>query len=174
MIDCPNGEMRDRLPDFVHGRLGAVAHAEVAAHTAACAACAAEVALLRDLRVALGGVPSVDVGRIVGALPTPPVRGARVLVPRERHARRFDWRVAAAVAGIAVIGGSALVVSRARPNGDREIQQVAVRVSMDADLAGATIGELEELLEELESFDGLPAGEPEATLPTPDAVEIEP
>jgi hypothetical protein len=38
---------------------------------------------------------------------------------------------------------------------------------MDADLAEASAVELEELIEELETFDGLPAGEPEPGLATP-------
>ncbi len=53
MIDCPNGEMRDRLPDFVHDQLTASLRAEVSAHLAGCAACAAEVTLLHELRVTL-------------------------------------------------------------------------------------------------------------------------
>jgi anti-sigma factor RsiW len=190
MIDCPNAEIRDRLPDFVHGQLGAAARAEVAAHTAICAACAAELALLRELRATLRAAPSVDVTRIVSALPAAPARVAPRGPALARPTwRRFDWRVAAAVVAMAAAGGSVVVLSRYGGTGDgapvpgSQVAQTpdsggvaattdvgtlrVATVSIDADLADATAGEIEELLAELETFDGLPAGEPESTLPTP-------
>src|SRR3712207_5086295 len=107
MIDCPNGEIRDKLPDLVHGQLEAPVHAEVSAHVASCAACRAEVGLLRELRASLSATPSVDVTRIVAALP-------RSLAPSRppragRRWERFDWQVAAAVVVLAVGGGSAAI-----------------------------------------------------------------
>jgi hypothetical protein len=76
---------------------------------------------------------------------------------------------------LAVGGGSAAVLSvRARDaSSDRpqSVQRVttpapsqevaATDLSIDADLAEASVGELEALLDELETFDGLPAGEPD-------------
>jgi anti-sigma factor RsiW len=175
MTDCPNVEIRDQLPDFVHDQLSATARAAVVAHAATCAACAAELALLRELRSTLRSGPAVDVGRIVAALPAPTPTGG----PQRRSGGRrvLNWRIAAAVAALVAGGSSAAIlggrlrdpdanrsaaVSRtpAQPLQVREVATAAV--SIDADLADASVVELEALLEELEAFDGLPAGEPEA------------
>src|SRR5438094_5329341 len=110
MTDCPNAEMRDRLPDLLHERLNASTRAAVMAHIETCAACGAELVLLREARVALSsGVRSVDAAAIARAVV------ARVPVPAVSATRRrtwVDWRIAAAVAFIAV-GGAAFVALRA-------------------------------------------------------------
>jgi len=105
MIDCPRTDVRDRLPEWVHGRLGASDAAVIADHVRACAPCTGEVALLRDLRSALSVEPRVDVARIVAAVAqaTPPAR--RLEAQRPGHGAR--WRryvgVAALAAGIAAV-----------------------------------------------------------------------
>jgi anti-sigma factor RsiW len=177
MIECPNGEIRDRLPDLVHGQLDPVTRVAVTAHVAACVACAAELTLLRELRASLRAAPPVDVTRIVAALPRsrrPATGFGRVA---QRAWDRFDWRIAAAVVALAVGGGSA-VIWNATSRGDgsasvpvRPQPVAAARLTIDADLADASTVELESLLRELESFDGLPAGEPEPLLPSPGPVE---
>lgn len=187
MIDCPNDEMRDRLPDLVHDQLSAAARAEVAAHVAACAACAAEVALLRQLCWTLRAAPAVDVPRIVAALPSPRRHVAGTARSAKPAWARFNWRIAAAVAALAVGGGSAAVWSRmGQQSGARNetpipsqtdagVQRVAANnVSIDADLGEASTAELEALLRDLDSFDGLPAGEPEPMVPSPSDSEIQP
>ena len=65
MTDCPNAEIRDLLPDLVHGRLDATARADVERHVRDCDDCAAEVTLLRELRTAFHASPRVDVAAIV-------------------------------------------------------------------------------------------------------------
>lgn len=173
MTECQNTEIRDQLPDFVHGQLSAPAHAAVAAHVSSCAACASELALLRHIRQALHVAPAVDVARIVATLPAP-AREPRAHLDRSAW-RRFDWRIAAAVVALVIGGGSAAVLSvRSRDGGlgrSAVVQQVpeatpppplaATDLSIDADLAEASVVELEALLDELEMFDGLPAGEPD-------------
>lgn len=110
MIDCPNAEMRDRLPDLLHERLDVSTRAAVMAHVENCAACSAELVLLREARVALSsGVRSVDAAAIARAVV------ARVPVPALSTTRRrtwVDWRIAAAVAFVAV-GGASFVALRA-------------------------------------------------------------
>ncbi|MDP1891139.1 MAG: zf-HC2 domain-containing protein, partial [Gemmatimonadaceae bacterium] len=72
MTDCPNGVMRDLLPEYAHGVLGADDAARVAEHLAACAMCRAELALFGRVQGALAmGVPRMDVAAIVAALPKP-------------------------------------------------------------------------------------------------------
>src|SRR5256885_12154113 len=109
MTDCPNAEMRDRLPDLLHERLDASARAVVMAHVAECDDCRAELALLREARVVLSsGVRSVDVASIARVVV------ARARVPAVRTTRRrtwADWRIAAAVAFVAV--GASIVAIRA-------------------------------------------------------------
>ena len=182
MIDCPKGEIRDQLPDFVHDQLSPSARADVAEHVADCAACAVELALLRELRGTLRAAPAVNVARIVAALPAPPRSAGRGWMTGTRS-RLADWRIAAAVAALIVGGGSAAVLGggRRRADADRErvaqqtpataiagssreqVQQVATNgLSIDADLTEASVIELEALLDDLESFDGLPSSEPEA------------
>jgi anti-sigma factor RsiW len=177
MIDCPNGEIRDRLPDFLHDQLDARARHAVAAHVAGCAACAAELALLREVRATLRSTPTVDTARIVAALRSE-ARADRGARSARESWRRLDWRIAAAIAVLAVGGGSAAVLSgrlrEPEAAGVRAVEQpvrvqevAAADLSIDADLGEASLVELRELLDDLESFDGLPAGDPEppAALP---------
>ncbi len=102
MHDCSNAEIRDLLPDLLHGRLDAETRAQVEAHVARCADCAAELSVLRDLRAAMHTAPSENVASIVAAIPAhrPNVRQTWV-----------GWRVAAAVT-LLVGGASSVVVIR--------------------------------------------------------------
>lgn len=96
MTECSRADIRDRLPDWVHGTLGAQPTAEVAAHLGECALCRAEVALLRDARSALeAAAPRVDTARVAAALATAK-RHAR---PRSRPASA--WRSAVGVMALA-------------------------------------------------------------------------
>ena len=107
MSDCPNAEIRDRLPDLLHDRLDAPTRARVLAHIDGCADCRSELELLRSMRGSIErGTPRVDVDRIVAALPKPGT--VRVVAQRRLH---ISWRIAAAVTFIAV-GGTSLVVMR--------------------------------------------------------------
>ena len=101
MNDCPNADVRDLLPDLVHGRLDAATRAMVESHIAGCADCRAELALLRDLRGSFQGTPRIDLGAIAAALPA--YRGG--------SARRswVGWRAAAAIT-ILVAGGSSVAL----------------------------------------------------------------
>ena len=104
MNDCPNGDMRDLLPDLLHGRLGAAERGAVEAHLLACVDCREELELLRDMSRALRRVPAVSVADIVAALPAP------------GSARRSwgGWRVAAAIAFVAA-GGTSVALLRHQP-----------------------------------------------------------
>ena len=117
MIDCPNGDVRDVLPDFVNERLGAQARADVERHLEACAACRDEVQLLRDLRATLRRAPSVDVDAIAAAIPpyrAPVGRGWAT-----------GWRTAAAIAAI-VVGGASIALLRDDGPTDREVGSGAI------------------------------------------------
>jgi anti-sigma factor RsiW len=104
--DCTDGDMRDLLPDHVHGTLSAAMRSAVAAHLERCAECTAEVELIAAASRAFPA-PSIDVDRIVRALP------ARVRVARRGTSARGAWRVAAAI-GVIAIGAFSVVALRER------------------------------------------------------------
>ena len=117
-IDCRNDELRDLLPAYAHGRLDAGDQSRVAAHVASCAACAAEIEIIRAARTSFSRVPTVDTGRIVASLPAPSARPAlRVERGGGQAPQRRGWlaragalRIAAGIAAIA-IGGVGLKVA---------------------------------------------------------------
>ena len=119
MTDCPNAEMRDRLPDLLHERLDMATRTVVVAHVEGCADCRAELALIREAHVVLiAGVRSVDVTAISRAV-VERTRAAQAS-PGRRPARRtawaslLDWRVAASIAVVVVGGGSVLLIRGGR------------------------------------------------------------
>lgn len=99
MRDCPNGEMRDRLPELMHNRLSGEALSVVRSHVAECADCRAELALLEQLRAA-AVAPRIDASRIVARLPR--YRG----VPAWRRVVT-SARLSAAAAVLLLVGGYA-------------------------------------------------------------------
>lgn len=127
MRDCVNGEVRDRLPELVHERLSATERGAVLAHVSGCAECAAELALLHELRGALAVAPAVDVSRIMASLPPAPgaavpvgdpkvvpIGAARRRAPAVRASWGGRWRVAAAIATLMVGGTSVGILTRQR------------------------------------------------------------
>jgi anti-sigma factor RsiW len=109
MSDCTNGELRDLLPELMHGRLDAHVQRAVEAHVAVCPVCAEELALLRSLRTSLTRGPLVDARRIAAAV------NVRVSPASARagQRKRTPWRIAlAAAALLAASGVGYAVVSR--------------------------------------------------------------
>ena len=161
MRDCPNAEMRDQLPAYVHGRLDASARVAVEAHLATCADCAEEVELLRSLRSALGAkLPVVDAQRIVAALPKP---GAATRSGVRWTASR--WRAAAVL--LIMAGASSLVVIRTATDRTPDTGRTpAVAATADAFSFAGGIGDLSEtdlkqLLSEVDHLDAMPVAEPD-------------
>jgi anti-sigma factor RsiW len=141
MSDCVSAEMRDVLPDFVHGQLDGGRTAEVRAHLAECADCAAEVELLRAVMSAAPAAPVMNVDRIARALPTPTRHGfllhrgggtgspltpvvSAAMPHRSRIWSRRVVKIAAAVAIVAA-GGLSLLVGRDVLRPDTQVGQVA-------------------------------------------------
>ncbi len=97
MRDCPDGEMRDLLPGYVHRTLSEEERAVVQEHLEACEDCAEETNVIR---AAIRAYPDVklNVARIVKALPA------------ARHVARGgifagnQWRLAAGL-GFVLLGG---------------------------------------------------------------------
>ncbi len=81
MNDCQNIQMREALPELLHGRLAERERDSVQSHVDDCADCAAELAIIRDvLRTA--AAPRIDVARISAAIPA--YRPARSTRPMQR------------------------------------------------------------------------------------------
>jgi hypothetical protein len=192
MRDCPDGAIRDLLPDFVHETLPAAERVRVERHLAACADCTAEVELIRSARAAFVAIaPAVDVARIVASLPGAPVQSRRGI------ALPAPWRIAAAFALVALgalsvaalrgmFGGMSPGAKSAVPgviatrgagaDSGRGAKQVVIDprerevaatgredgVSFGGGLSDLTDDQLKTLLREIDALPETPSTEPEA------------
>jgi anti-sigma factor RsiW len=104
MTDCPNGEVRDLLPDLLHDRLPPEVRRDVEAHVRGCEECRAELALLGAMRSSLRRAPAIDAAAVAAAIP-----------PYRAPARRSwgGWRAAAAIVVLAA-GGTSVAVLQSR------------------------------------------------------------
>ena len=191
MTDCPNAEMRDRLPDLLHERLESSVRAAVMAHVDQCSDCRAEMALLREARVVLspelGAVDVIAISRVVVE---------RTRRPSKAGVRRspwMDWRIAASVALLVVGAGSVALLVRSpetpsrvvaiadtrsvAPNAARPETLAAgplppsetapmattpgAELSATASVSDLSESELRALLRDLDQIDAVPSAEPE-------------
>lgn len=148
MTDCPDGDMRDLLPDLLHERLAPDVRREVESHVRGCDECRAELALLGEMRSALRRAPAVDAAAIAAAIP-----------PYRAPARRGwgGWRAAAAIV-VLVAGGTSVAVLQSRHAAPRELALGSPAVSDLDD------GELSTLLAGLQTLDAVPSADVE-TIP---------
>lgn len=178
MTDCVNVEVRELLPELVHGTLGPRDRARVEAHVQRCADCAAELALLRDAYRALRPSVAVDVARIVRALPGAPAPACSTAArpPRVAIASRGWARAAAALLVVAGGGAGVAALQSGRERAPVAAQGVTappVRPSGRELLVASGIAELDDaelvgLLSEIEALsaaDALPSAEPAAVVP---------
>jgi hypothetical protein len=144
MTDCVRADLRDALPDLIHDHFDPARTAEVEAHVAGCAECAAELDLLRVALASAPAAPVMDVARIAAALPTPTRHGfvlhrggASTEAPAAvRPTRRGIWsrpslRIAATLA-VVTAGGLSLLVGRDVLNPETQVGQSKVAVGIDA------------------------------------------
>src|ERR1041385_4030599 len=114
MIDCPNVEMRDRLPDLANDSLEPAVRELVLVHLAECAACTAEIEILRTTRlIMLKTTPRVNVQSI--ALAIPQYRAATPLSAARPKTWASSWRLAAAMTFLAAGIGSYAVLKPGSP-----------------------------------------------------------
>lgn len=141
MIDCLRGEIRDLLPDLMHGALDERHRAMVEAHVAGCAACTAELALLRSSQsVMLRSTPAVNAERIARAVRLA-LDGAGSAGRRSLRRRPLVpmWALSAAAALLIVVIG-ALAMMNLSGGARSDVAQVATDVAVESppDLPGAT------------------------------------
>lgn len=170
MSDCTNLEIHERLPEYLHGRLGALEIRWVETHVASCAECGNELSLLRSVRQAYDYVPAVHVAAIVGALPRP--RPAR----RRWTSTPVLLRIAAVVSFVSLGGISLATLRGVLDRGANGMTDTAVVLNRSEDTArgpiaidgGPTISfgggvsdlEADDLLALLSAVDGLEAAPP--------------
>jgi predicted anti-sigma-YlaC factor YlaD len=105
VTDCTNAELRDLLPDVLHGSLTAADRARVEAHVAACSDCRAELALLQRV-FASYPAPHVNASAVVGSIASYGVRHSqRTRLPQY-------MRIAAAIAIVSLGGASYSLLTR--------------------------------------------------------------
>lgn len=155
MRDCANAEMRDQLPGYVHGRLGAGARAGVETHVASCADCAAELELLRSIAGAMAEAlgaraTPVDVDRIVAALPAP--QRARPI-----WFRTAQWRAAAVLLFMA--GSSSLLWVSQKPPSTSQEPQAAESMTFAGGVADLSEAQLNTLLGEMGRLSSTPSAD---------------
>ena len=185
MSDCANVEIRELLPEYMHGRLGAADRARVESHLTGCEDCAAELTTLQTVRRVYSRVPAIDTAAIVRALP----KSQRRAQVRSTH-RPLAWRIAAAVSFIS-LGGISLAVARsffegasvppeivdtaALPRGDSlkvdtqsggGVRDTRPAISFGGGVDDLKTEDLEQLLSGIESLEAAPPVEPEVVLPT--------
>jgi hypothetical protein len=167
MIDCPNVEMRDRLPDLANDSLEPSVRVLVLAHLEQCAHCTAEIEILRTTRlILLTTTPKVNVAAIALALPSydsPPRegRGVTPLASARRRSFSNSWAVAAAVAVFAAGIGSYAVLRPGAPIGpiDSAVLAAAPGMALTGALADLSDDELDALTQDIAAIEALPSTE---------------
>jgi predicted anti-sigma-YlaC factor YlaD len=109
MNDCTDNDIRELLPDLLHGALGAGAVERAEAHLASCEECRAELQVLRTVQSAAVFAPTIDVDQVVRRIP--PYSRIVPAVEAPARSRLRSWLVAATVA-IAIVGVGSMVVTR--------------------------------------------------------------
>ena len=125
MNDCVMTEVRDALPDLLHGRLSELDTVTMTAHVESCPECRAELALLRELRLSAPLAPPMDAVRIASALP--PYGGGATMrnLPAQPHKKTvFRFAVLAASVVLAVAIGS-VAITNLRNSSDNSVSRVA-------------------------------------------------
>lgn len=180
MNKCTDSEIQDLLPELEHGKLTAAARQSVEAHLAGCDSCREDLEIIRTVKSAAVFAPSIDAESVVRQIPP-----YRMPVPAKQtpaRSRVVEWLVAAAVA-VLLVGGGALLQNRQPESGNPIALQpvpdnsagvvlpptpTPVRVaahtpalSVVADTHELSDGNLQQLMDEIETFDALPNSEPE-------------
>ena len=172
MIDCPNSEIRDLLPDLLHGSLSSADRVRVEAHLAACDACSQELALLRRV-YDLNPVVAMDAEAVAGSIKSyrrPPLFSLPPLV-----------RIAASIAVIAVGGASFGIIANNRANVGAGVGETLAVLTNDSlvpavivvdSATSAALGSLDEqtlseLLAEIKNMDVVLSEEPRKLIRSP-------
>ena len=166
MIECSNVEMRDRLPDLANETLEPAVRALVVIHLTECAACTAEIEIIRTTRLILvKTTPKVNVAGVVSALPQYGVTSITT-APSARRGWANSWRIAAAVTFLVAGIGSYAVLRDDSPVPSMDSTQImaaaadsTVGLALTGALADMSDAELSALATDIESIEALPSTE---------------
>lgn len=190
MNSCMEIETREMLPDLLHGKLDASERARVEKHVASCEACREELDVLRTVKAAAVFAPTIDVNRVVGHIA--PYAKINPEVEAPARSRMVSWLVAASFLVVIAGGGSLLVVQQkdsvtpyatATPSQRVNIAPRPVTVPSAGVNQVATVerpvvhtlalatgvetlsdNDLRQLMTDMDSFNVLPASEPEPVM----------
>ena len=195
MSDCVNTEVRDALPDLLHGRLSALDTATMKAHVESCPDCRAELELLRAVNASAPIAPMLDYARIAASVPA--YGGVAVSAPSRTHVRsRFRNIALIAASAVVAFAGwsltrssdyarselspSSVATAPAAASPSASVEATSPTVSNSAvkgetqvaslSLVGSTQdlsdADLEQLMSDLDGLDVLPAAEPQSVTPS--------
>ncbi len=187
MTDCNNPDILDALPDLINGRLSPLDRATLTEHIAGCATCAADAALLGEVRRAAPLAPGIDVELVVAALPRPSVehslvsnaangtaRNGAPLKPRSVVFRRRQavWGVVASVAVLAIAGLS-VVIGKGGSDGYAAGTRIVAQATPVNASAGVEVSPAASSQSASSGTSATPGGLPPATSPGRGAVTRE-
>ena len=171
MNKCIDTEIQELLPDLLHGSLDGQSRGRAEAHLAGCESCQEDLEVLRTVRGAAVFAPTIDANSIVRQIP--PYRMIVPAVEQPKRTRMVSWLVAAGLA-VAAIGGGSLVMSNQRSGLVTASSQTASvlasaavqtsAIALATNLDDLSDGNLVQLMDEMDTFDALPAAEPEPVL----------
>lgn len=153
MNDCQNIEIREVLPELVHGTLTAVERVRVQRHLDTCDDCAAELAIIRAV-FAGATAPAVNVPRIVAAIP--PYR-------RKRSGMRRVYLELAAACLVGAVGISTFALHNSRSGTNASSAAVSgLALVNTSDLSDDGLAEL---TRDLDNLQAMPTADPESVTP---------
>lgn len=190
MNSCMEIETREMLPDLLHGKLDASARARVEKHVAGCEECREELEVLRTVKAAAIFAPTIDVNRVVGHIA--PYAKITPEVEAPARSRMVSWLVAASFLVVIAGGGSLLVVQQkdsvtpyatattaqrgnvvptpvtvpsAGVNQAATVERPVVHtLALATGVETLSDNDLRQLMTDMDSFNVLPASEPEPVM----------
>ena len=184
MRDMNAADAQDLLPDLLHGRLSDAVRADVERVIASDPDLAVQLALLQQVHAAHAVAPAIDMSRILAALPAASAHLAEGTVSTttgnfdELAARRAPARaprmsrLARAAALLLVLGGGAVVATRAERDTALPVATITqaeslarvesiVQLGLGTPTDELTVEQLRALEQDIQALDGVPSAEPD-------------
>jgi anti-sigma factor RsiW len=192
MNKCIDTEIQEMLPDLIHEALDGTERRRVEAHLATCESCAEDLHVLRIVKSAAVFAPTIDTDRVVRQIP--PYRMIVPGVEQPQRTRMVSWLVAAGVALAIVGGGTMMISNQSRTStsvassvapdsqlqvpvfvstpdsvvpvgaGSPSVATPTLALASSADVSSLSDGDLQQLINDMDQFDALPAAEPEPVI----------
>lgn len=172
MNECMDREIREMLPDVLHGTLAPGDRSRVDAHLAICGECRSELETLRAVHGSAVFAPNIDVDRIVRQIP--PYGIITPVVRRPTASRTVGWLVASSLA-LVIAGGSSVLVGRTDRTEAPPVASAPAThsLALAAGVDDLSDGGLVQLISELNGFDALPSDDPEPVFQVDTTVPID-